>query len=369
MNIKKKFTIIQVLPYLNSGGVEKGTIEIASYLSKNKHNSIVISGGGRLLRDLEKGGSEHILLNIGKKSPSVILCILKLIQIIFVVKPDIIHARSRLPAWIVYLTLKLIPKTKRPFFVTTVHGFNSVSFYSSIMTKGDKVIAVSESIKNFVLKKYKVDEQKIIVIHRGVPDNLNRNFNIQKHKKWIVNFQKNYPSLKNKKILLFPSRISRNKGVEEFVKLINTLRKNQANIIGLMVGEAGSKNYLRELEQHIKDLGLKEDIIFLGFRNDIYNIMKYSNIIFAIQRVPESFGRIVIEGIKLGIPVIGYDHGGVGEQLRTLFPLGLVEYGKFQKVYTLTRKFLNKKPRIIKTNKFTLGEMKRKTFEVYKSFY
>lgn len=366
---KKNLTVAQILPSLNSGGVEKGTIEIANFLVKKKVKSIVISEGGRLVSDLKQNGSDHILLNVGTKNPLVIFCLPKLIKIILEKKIDIIHARSRLPAWISFIALKFIKKNKRPFFVTTVHGFNSISFYSSIMTKGDKVIAVSNSIKNFILNNYNVDKKKITVIHRGLPKNFKVDISESDYKSWKKLFFSSFPILKNKKILLFPSRISRNKGLEDFIDLIKNLKKEKLNIIGLVVGEAKSENYYDEIKSLIRRMNLTNDIIFLGYRSDIYRIITISKILYAIQRVPESFGRVVVEGIRLGTPVIGYNHGGVGEQLEKIFPNGLVNYADRDKLRKLTLEFISKKQKIKKTNLFSLEEMCKKTLNLYKSFF
>ena len=159
--MKKELTVIQVLPSLVSGGVEKGTLEVAKFLVEKGHKSIVISGGGRMVDQLIREGSNHIQWPIGKKSLFTITYLVCLIRLMQKTNVDIIHARSRLPAWIVFIALKLISKKRRPHFITTVHGFNSVSLYSSIMTKGDRVIVVSNAIKSFILKHYNFDKNKI----------------------------------------------------------------------------------------------------------------------------------------------------------------------------------------------------------------
>ena len=364
-NIK---TILQVLPSLNSGGVERGTLEIADFIVKKKYKSIVISSGGRLVESLERNGSKHIVLNIGTKSPLALLNIPKIISIIKKYNIDLIHARSRLPAWIIYLALKFIPKNNRPFFVTTIHGYNSVSFYSSIMTKGDRVIVVSESLKKFIFKNYRIEKNKVFLIHRGVPKNLSVNKKDKEFKQWNSLWQASNKKITGKAILTLPSRLSRHKGIELFLKLIQKLKERNLNIVGLIVGDAKSKNYLEEIQVMIKKLNIQDHILLLGFRPDIYNIMSISHIVFSIQTVPESFGRIVVESIKIGTPVIGFNHGGTGEQLEHIFPEGIVELNNEEELFKKTLLFLEKKPKIKKFNMFTLEEMKKKTLSVYKSF-
>jgi len=362
-NIK---TIAQVLPSLNSGGVERGTLEIAEIIVKANYKSIVISNGGRLVKNLEKRGSRHIKLNIGTKSLFVLLSIPKIISIIKRQHIDLIHARSRLPAWIIYLSLKFIPKNKRPHFVTTIHGYNSVSFYSSIMTKGDIVIVVSESLKKFILSNYEIKEEKLKVIHRGIQ----KNFSIpkdSKYKKWLLKWREELKVSSGLKVLTISGRIAKNKGIEVFIDLIGRLKKNNINIMGLIVGEAKSKNYLELIKDKIKKNKLHNEIKLLGFRSDIYNIYSVSDIVYAISTSPEAFGRTVIESLKINVPVIGFNHGGVGEQLESIFPEGIVELNNMEELFVKTIFFLEKKPKVKKFSMFTLEEMQNKTVSVYKS--
>ena len=221
----KKLNILQVLPALESGGVERGTLEIAEYIVKKGHNSYVISSGGRLVKKLIEGGSKHFQLSIGHKSPFALFTIFKLLKIYKEHNIDIVHARSRLPAWLVFLSLKFIFFRDRPKFVTTIHGYNSISFYSSIMTKGDVVIIVSNALKNFIFKNYKINKTKVFVNHRGVED-LTKKFNQSHMSKWETKWTKENQYLKNKIILTLPARISRHKGIEDFIYQIFKIKKN-----------------------------------------------------------------------------------------------------------------------------------------------
>jgi hypothetical protein len=146
--------VIQILPELESGGVERGTLEVGIYLVEQGHQSIVISNGGRLVEQLEAEGSRHISLPVQKKRLSSLRQVKVLRRIFEAEKPDIIHLRSRVPAWLAWLAWrKMDPKT-RPRLVTTVHGMYSVNFYSKIMTRGEAVICVSNSVKDYVIKNY-----------------------------------------------------------------------------------------------------------------------------------------------------------------------------------------------------------------------
>jgi len=360
----KKLNILQVLPALESGGVERGTLEIAEYIVKKGHNSYVISSGGRLVKKLIEGGSKHFQLSIGHKSPFALFTIFKLLKIYKEHKIDVVHARSRLPAWLVFLSLKFIFFRDRPKFVTTIHGYNSISFYSSIMTKGDVVIIVSNALKNFIFKNYKINKTKVFVNHRGVED-LTKKFNQSHMSKWETKWTKENQYLKNKIILTLPARISRHKGIEDFIYLIKFLKSKKINIHGLIVGEANSKKYLTKLQKFIKANYLEDQISLLGYRSDIYEIMSISDITFSLSSLPEAFGRTVIESIKLGTPVIGYNHGGVGEQLKIIFPEGMIKKNNKKDLTKKTLNFIKNKPQVKKTTLFSLENMQKNTLNIY----
>tara|TARA_B100000035_G_scaffold24868_2_gene19516 strand:+ start:5575 stop:6684 length:1110 start_codon:yes stop_codon:yes gene_type:complete len=364
--MKRKLTIVQILPNLISGGVERGVLEVAEYISLKGHESIVISGGGRMVDELECAGSKHIQWDIGRKSLTTFFYIFKLVRFINNKKIDIIHARSRLPAWIVFLALKFISKNKRPHFITTVHGFNSISFYSSIMTKGERVFVVSKSVQKFITKNYKFNPLNVVLNYRGVDP---KEFNLDSllNKEWVKSWKKEFPFLNSKIILSFPSRITSRKGHEDFIYLISKLKQDNINIHGLIIGDpkSSSNKYFQSLKNQINDRNLKENITFTGYRSDVKNIIALSDIVYSLSREPESFGRTVIESIKLKTPFIGYDHGGVGEQLRMVFPEGLVELNNKEAIYKKTKKILKEKPIIRDTDLFALDDMLNKTLKTY----
>ena len=156
---------MQFLPELNEGGVEVETIELSRELTNLGHESIVISNGGKQVKRIEIDGGKHIKFNVASKNPfTAVWRVYKLRQILKELNPDVVHARSRVPAWLAYLA----NKTLRVPFVTTVHGFNSVNKYSEIMTKGDAVICVSNGIKDYIQKHYNTPSEKITIIPGGI---------------------------------------------------------------------------------------------------------------------------------------------------------------------------------------------------------
>src|SRR4249919_1939872 len=164
----RPLTIVQVLPALESGGVERSTLEIADALVRAGHRAIVVSAGGRLVPRLEAMGAEHIALDIGHKSLSTLRHVPTLRRLFERTRVDIVHARSRMPAWIAWRALQGMPAT-RPHFATTMHGLNSPSRYSAIMARGERVICVSETVRAYLLQHYpETDPRRLRVIPRGI---------------------------------------------------------------------------------------------------------------------------------------------------------------------------------------------------------
>ncbi|MFK7850337.1 MAG: glycosyltransferase family 4 protein [Akkermansiaceae bacterium] len=318
--------VLQILPELNSGGVERGTLEVADYLVSKGNEALVVSNGGRMVSALEASGARHILMPVHRKSISSLFQVRPFRKLLEEEKPDILHIRSRVPGWIAYLAWKKMDPETRPKLVSTVHGFYSVNRYSAVMTKGERVIAVSESIKQYILKNYPdTPEGKITVIHRGVSlEHCPRDYT--PHATWMEKWRAEQPQLEGQTVLLLPGRITRWKGQEDFIKLIAALRKSGMEAHGLIAGETHPKkrDFETELRALAGELDVAADITFLGHRKDVREVMAVSDLVLSLSRDPEAFGRVSLEAMALGKPVVATDHGGVGEQLRDLFPQGLV---------------------------------------------
>ena len=365
----KLLTVIQILPALNSGGVERGTTEIAHALVKAGHQSFVISAGGRLVAQLEREGTTHITLPVGEKRLSTLRYIWQLRRIFQEIKPDIIHLRSRLPAWIAYLAWRKLPVTQRPHIVTTVHGPYSVNRYSAIMTIGERVIAVSNMIKGYIRQNYpKVAVDKITVIHRGI-DPQRYSLNYKPSNEWLAQWQKDFPQLEGKVVVTLPARITAWKGQEDFIACMQSLKAKGLSVHGLIVGEVHPKKqaFLSVLKNRITDLGLDDDITFTGHRSDLQNVLASSNIVLSLAKIPEAFGRTTIEALSMGIPVIGYNHGGVAEQLAITFPEGQVSVGDTQAVVDKIILWQQDMPKVNTLHPFTLQLMCEQTLQIYQA--
>ncbi|MFD2257533.1 glycosyltransferase family 4 protein [Luteolibacter algae] len=359
--------ILQTLPELNSGGVERGTLELADFLVKNGHEAIVVSNGGRQVEALERSGARHISMPVHRKSLVSLLQVRAFRRLLDREKPDILHIRSRVPGWIAWLAWRKMDPATRPRLVSTVHGFYSVNRYSAVMTKGEKIIAVSESIREYILKNYpETPSENIKVIHRGVsPEIFCRGY--KPPEEWSQAWRSKFPQFETKKILLLPGRITRWKGQEDFIRLIASLRGEGVDAHGLIVGETHPRkqSFADELAMLCRTLEVSEHISFLGQRSDIRDIMAVSDVVFSLSRDPEAFGRVSLEAAAIGKPVIAYDHGGVREQLSDFFPEGLVDLGQPGELFKKTMEILATPmvPGLI-TN-FTLNRMLESTVAVY----
>lgn len=365
----KRLTVVQTLPVLNMGGVERGTLEVARALVEAGHRSIVIAADGHLGDRLVAEGSEHINWPIGRKSPSVLRFIPRLRQLLIREQADILHSRSRLPAWISYLAWRSLPATSPTHFITTMHGAHSVNFYSRIMTRGERVIAVSEFIRDHILENYAdTDPHRIIVIPRGI-DPTQFPHGYQPPDDWLEQWHEQYPALKHKRLITLPARLTRRKGHEDFIEIMAGLRNLIPDAHGLIVGGRDPRRlaYADSLEQQVRSAGLGEQVSFLGHRDDLREIMAISSVVAALSRQPESFGRTALEALSLGIPVVGYAHGGTAEILQNIFPDGAVQPGSVNTATERVRQFIQDNRKVPKHDLYTLSGMLNSTLNLYQS--
>ncbi|MEC7727394.1 MAG: glycosyltransferase family 4 protein [Pseudomonadota bacterium] len=316
--------ILQALPALYSGGVERGTVEFAADLVKRGHESFVVSKGGPMAEQLRGQGSKHIFMPIHRKNPASFGQILPMRKLLLELKPDIVHVRSRMPAWIIFLALKSIPKRERPAVVSTFHGMYSVTPYSAIMTRADHIIAVSQCVRDYVMSNYHVPEEKLTVIQRGV--DVDAFHQRELPQQWLDRWFRQYPQLAGKKIIMMPGRISRWKGQLDFLAMMAKLVRERPDCHGIIVGgaEPGKEHFLDELEQERSRLDLTEKVSFLGQRNDMTNLYLLSDVVCHMSTKPEPFGRTVTEALASGTPVVAYNRGGAAETLQACFREGLV---------------------------------------------
>ena len=364
---EKKLTVLQVLPALESGGVERGTLEVGKYLVENGHRSIVMSAGGRLVEQLLREGSEHVAWDIGSKRLSTLRLVLRLRRFLLENRVDILHVRSRMPAWVCYMAWKGMDPESRPHFVTTVHGMYSVNPYSAIMTRGEQVIAVSDTVRDYILREFPdTSPSHIQVIYRGV-DGRSYPYGWKPEASWLQSFFSEFPQAVGKLLVTLPGRITRLKGHEDFIALIAQLKRQNLPVHGLIVGGASSskQRYLETLHQRVRGMGLENDISFTGQRDDLKNILAISNLVLSLSTQPESFGRTTLEALRLGVPTAGYDHGGVGEILRAIYPEGLLPLGNAEAALDKIAALLRQPNAVPEGDFYPLSEMLKKTMALY----
>jgi glycosyltransferase involved in cell wall biosynthesis len=322
----RRLTVVQLLPALEAGGVERATLEIAEALVRAGHRAIVVSAGGRLVAPLEARGARHVTLDIGRKSPVTLRHVPALRRLLREAGADIVHARSRLPAWLGWLALRGM-RAARPHFVTTAHGLNSPSRYSAIMARGERVVCVSETVRDYLQQHYPAtDPRRLVVIPRGIdpaafpraplPDPAAR-----------ARIAARHPQLGGRgPLLLLPGRGTRLKGHADAIALLADLRGSGLDARLWMPGavQAGRAAYLAELAELARVARVDAALAITEATTDIAQAYAACDLVLQLSRKPEAFGRTVIEAHAVGRPVLGWAHGGVGELLRALQPQGAV---------------------------------------------
>lgn len=364
-------SVAQMLPALDGGGVERGALEVAQALVRRGHRSVVIAAGGRLVEELLQTGSEHLCWPIGHKSPLTLRWVLPLRRWLREQRIDILHARSRLPAWIAWLAWRGMDPACRPRLVTTVHGLYSVSAYSAIMTRGERVIAVSDTVRDYLARHYpKLSAERVQVIYRGV-DPVAFPYGYRPAPTWLARWYADYPHLRDAFVITLPGRLTRLKGHEDFIRLLARLKAQGLPVRGLIVGgeDPRRRRYAQTLRQQVTALRLAEDIIFTGQRADIRDIYAASNLVLSLSTKPESFGRTVLEALSLGVPVIGYDHGGVGEVLGQVYPRGRVSLSDATALERRVMEFSGAAPKVAHQQLFPLRRMLDETLALYENLW
>lgn len=365
-------TVVQLLPALESGGVERSTLEVAAALIAAGHRAIVVSAGGRMVPRLLALGAEHVTLDIGRKSLMTLSRVRPLRQLLARGDIDIVHVRSRLPAWVARFAMSGIPRSRRPRLVSTVHGLNSPSRYSAVMTGGQRVICVSQCVREYVMAHYPdTDTTRLRVIPRGIdpaafphallPDRSARGWAAAQH-----------PALGGDgPLLLLPGRGTRLKGHADALELLSRLRAEGKDARLWLPGarERGREAYIAELEGIAEQNGIADAVAFTAPTDAIARAYASSNLVLQLSRKPEAFGRTVIEALSVGRPVLGWAHGGVGELLAHLQPSGAVPTFDAERLHQGALELLERPATTAGTmpdlSDFTLQAMQQATLDVY----
>jgi glycosyltransferase involved in cell wall biosynthesis len=361
--------VVQVLVSLNLGGSELVAVELTEFLAAAGHRVTVIAADGPLGERVRASGATHLDWPVGRKRPGTLRYVSRLRDWLAESRPDVLHLHSRLPAWIARLALRGKPRGRRPAIVTSMHGHYSVSRYSAVMAGGDRVIAVSDHIRRYTLHNYPdTDPSRVLTVHGGISRSAFPH-GYRPDPAWLESACAEFPELRGRRWLCLPGRLSRYKGHADFIELIARLRPEFPMVHGIIVGQArAGSRYRDELEGLAERYGVLGHITFTQARVDIRDWMAASDIVFSLcSDPPEAFGRTVPEALHLGVPVIGWDHGGVQETLAAMFPEGAVAPGDRAALLARSVDFLRQRPAVAPSEKFGLRESMEKTVEVYRS--
>lgn len=361
----RSLTVVQLIPALHSGGAERSALEVARALVRAGHRSVVVSAGGRLTDRLVAEGSEHVTLDVGRKSLRTLTRIGALRRVLRELRPDIVHARSRVPAWMGLWAIRGLPH--RPHFVTTVHGLNSPGRFSGVMLRGERVIAVSQTVRDYVLSHYRwLEPARVRVIPRGIdPDAFP--YGHRPDEAWNKAFFEQYPQLAGAPLLTLPGRGTRLKGHHDAIELVADLRHRGVGTRLLLLGaiEPGREAYADELRELIRARGLEAQVVLSPPRDDVRDIYAISALVLQLSNKPEAFGRTVVEALSLCRPVLGYAHGGVGELLAELYPAGRVPPGDRERLVERAAELLRVAPPIPMLQNYRLADMQQATLALY----
>ncbi|MBU4478954.1 MAG: glycosyltransferase [Candidatus Omnitrophica bacterium] len=322
--------ILQILPELESGGVETGTVDLACALAQKGHAAFVISAGGRLVEKLTRSRVRHICLPVHKKSLlSVLSCARKVRAIIRREKIDIVHARSRVPAWIAFFACR----GTKAAFITTCHGYYSEHFFSRIMGWGKIVIVISQIIGRHMINDFHVQKEKIRLIYRGVDLNL-------------FPFR-GKPAMEepDKKLIGIVGRIVPLKGHIHFIKSLPTILHEFPGAKALIIGGAPQerRDYYQEVTRLVEGLNLADKVEFLGTVDDVAAALRRLDVLVMSTTTEEAFGRVIIEAGAVGVPVVATKVGGVVEIIEHEEDGLLVEPAQpFELAQAVIRLFRNK---------------------------
>ncbi len=361
----------QIVPEMDIGGVEQGTLDLARGLAKRGHKSIVISNGGRLIPELESIGVKYYTLPVHRKSPIVMAKLIKEVRkILHKENIDILHAKSRVPAWIGYYSCRNLKKTH---FITGFHGFYSPHFFSKIMAKGERVIAVSSAIAEYAKEKFKVPAEKLRVVYNGVE-------------------LKEYPQVTPPPIsggftplegedrgegenrIGILARVTPLKGHSYFIEALAKVKEKFPKVRGFIIGplQKNKISYQQQLEKLLKKLHLRNLKFIPPEQKE--KIFPTLNILVSSSIVPEAFGRTMVEAQLAEILVIGTNIGASPEIIEDrktglLVPPGdsyaLCEAIIWSFTHQKECKKMAESAKKIAQEKFSIEQMIEKTITVY----
>ena len=304
--------VLQVLPALETGGVERGTVEMVQAITGAGGTALVASAGGRLVAQVERAGGRHVTMDLLTKDPvNLLMNAGRLRRLVRRERVGLVHARSRAPAW----SALMAARRAGAAFVTTWHGVYGEDFagkraYNGVMARGDRVIAISKYVAEKVASGYGVEPARLRVIPRGVdtdqfdPEQVSGDRIHKLAQAWRL------PT--GAHVVMLPARLTRWKGAEALLDALAIL--NRAEVFCVLVGsDQGREGYARGLEARAGRLGFGERLRLAGHCDDMPAALMLADVVVNASLKPEPFGRSVIEAQAMGRPVAAFDHGGAAE--------------------------------------------------------
>lgn len=367
--------VLQVLPSLETGGVERGTIEVAQAIVAAGGTALVASEGGRLVAALERAGGRHIRLPMATKNPAAIWRNAgRLVQLIRNERVGIVHARSRAPAWSALMAAR---RTGTPF-VTTYHSPYNENLpgkrrYNAVMARGDRVIAISDHIAALVLARHEADPAHIRIIPRGVDPALFDPGRVAGPR--IARLAEAWRLPDGAPIVMLPARLTRWKGASVLIDAMARLTHTGACCV-LVGATQGREAFARSLEAQAHALGVTGRLRLAGQCDDMPAALMLADVVVSASLDPEGFGRTVIEAQAMGRPVIATDHGGAAETIEHLVTGWRVPPGDANalaaaidhalSMQLADRQALGERARASVCAHFTVAAMQAATLDVYR---
>ena len=305
---------MQIIPELGPGGAEQGCIDIAAELIASGAQAIIVSNGGSRVHELARIGAVHINMPVHSKNPTVMWKnIGRLRKLIQRYKVNIVHARSRAPAWSAWRACKKTPA----HFMTTCHAPYNISgtakkFYNSSIAHGERVIAISHFVAQYLHDNYGLDERTIRLIPRGIP--LEKFHPTAVTAERLITLAQNWRIPDGANIIMLPARLTRWKGHHVLIEALAKL--NRKDLFCVMIGsDQGRSEYRKELEDTIQEKKLGGKIRLVDHCNDMPAAYMLATVVVCPSTDPEGFGRVPVEAQAMGRPIIASDHGGAQETI------------------------------------------------------
>ncbi|MBK67697.1 MAG: glycosyl transferase [Rickettsiales bacterium] len=336
----KKPVVMQIIPELGAGGAEQGCIDVSNAIIAAGGRSIIVSNGGMRVYEAMKKGAEHITLPVHSKNPLTMWRnAQRLKNIIYKERVNIVHARSRAPAWSAYKACK---ETNTPF-VTTCHAAYKFEGklkrkYNSVMASGDRVISISGFITDYLKDSYNISDDKIRLAYRGLPMEKYKPNAVTKER--LITLAKEWRLPDGALVVMMPARLTRIKGHHFLIDAIAKLKRK--DVVCVFLGsDQGRKAYRHELEDTIKEKGLEGRVRIVPHCNDMPTAYMLASVTVCASIVPEGFGRVPVESQAMGRPTIATNHGGAAETIVPDFTGWLVEPGNVDEMANAINEALN----------------------------